>query len=267
VDKDRVLTEIRRTAALNGGSALSVERFAAETDIRQSDWLGKFWARWSDALCDARVPEGIPLQLRMNLGRIFPRGKLRALVDSRDFSLLWDELAKEQTTLQRAAWAQQQLTELVRTICLSPLIDVDRIKRDAGCRARSATVLREAAAILKSHPGVVLRVMRKPDDPVRVARGRTLPDWLSSSWHRKLRLMARLIEQPDPDAVDAKHVGTRGRAAIAQAGARGALIRKLGELVPKAMPNRNAFIARLLGFAGHDVSRHLVRSTLMRGRT
>jgi len=51
--KDRILAEIRRTAAQNGGEPLGRDRFLAETGIKESDWLGKFWARWSDALAEA----------------------------------------------------------------------------------------------------------------------------------------------------------------------------------------------------------------------
>jgi hypothetical protein len=53
MDKRHILDEIIRTADLNGGIALGRERFLQETGIKESDWLGKFWARWSDAVKEA----------------------------------------------------------------------------------------------------------------------------------------------------------------------------------------------------------------------
>ncbi len=53
MNKDHILAEIKRTAALNGGVALGTERFFQETGIKTSDWLGKFWARWGDAVSEA----------------------------------------------------------------------------------------------------------------------------------------------------------------------------------------------------------------------
>lgn len=51
--KDHILAEIRRTAHSNGGVPLGVSRFLAETGIKASDWFGKYWSRWGDALREA----------------------------------------------------------------------------------------------------------------------------------------------------------------------------------------------------------------------
>ncbi|MEX0776574.1 MAG: hypothetical protein WD042_12795 [Phycisphaeraceae bacterium] len=53
VTKLHILNEIKRTAAANKGVALGWKRFITETGIREADWKGKIWARWSDALREA----------------------------------------------------------------------------------------------------------------------------------------------------------------------------------------------------------------------
>ena len=51
--KDHILSEIRRTAAENGGIPLGVHRFFSETGIKVADWRGRHWIRWSEALKEA----------------------------------------------------------------------------------------------------------------------------------------------------------------------------------------------------------------------
>jgi hypothetical protein len=51
--KSHIIEEIKRTAQENRGSPLGVPRFQAETRIKSSDWIGKFWPRWGDALVEA----------------------------------------------------------------------------------------------------------------------------------------------------------------------------------------------------------------------
>jgi hypothetical protein len=51
--KERILSEIKRTAAANGGVPLGIDRFREATGIRKEDWYGVFWVRWSDAQVEA----------------------------------------------------------------------------------------------------------------------------------------------------------------------------------------------------------------------
>jgi hypothetical protein len=53
MNKDQILQEIKRTAEANGGIPLGRLRFFRETGIKESDWKGKFWARWNDAVSEA----------------------------------------------------------------------------------------------------------------------------------------------------------------------------------------------------------------------
>ncbi len=63
--KNHILNEIRRTARDNGGVPLGRQRFYAETGIKEGDWSGRYWARWSDALKEAGFPPN-RLQARLD---------------------------------------------------------------------------------------------------------------------------------------------------------------------------------------------------------
>jgi Meiotically up-regulated gene 113 len=52
-DKDFIIAEIRRTAADNAGVPLGQRAFERETGISRSQWRGKFWRDWSDALIES----------------------------------------------------------------------------------------------------------------------------------------------------------------------------------------------------------------------
>ena len=51
--KEHILEEIRRCADSNEGVPLGRERFERATGIKESDWAGKYWVRWNDALAEA----------------------------------------------------------------------------------------------------------------------------------------------------------------------------------------------------------------------
>ena len=68
-DKQHILDEIRRTAAANDGKPLGSARFQAETGITQTDWYGRFWRSWSEALKEAGAEE-CPVQQAQVVDRI-----------------------------------------------------------------------------------------------------------------------------------------------------------------------------------------------------
>jgi hypothetical protein len=51
--KQHIINEIKRTAAANGGIPLGKIRFSEETGIKESDWSGRYWTKWNDALIEA----------------------------------------------------------------------------------------------------------------------------------------------------------------------------------------------------------------------
>jgi hypothetical protein len=53
VTKDEILAEIRRLAVENDGRPIGRDRFSRETGIRESEWSGRYWTRWSDAVAEA----------------------------------------------------------------------------------------------------------------------------------------------------------------------------------------------------------------------
>jgi hypothetical protein len=53
MEKREILELIRTTALNNGGKPLGRARFFKETGIKESDWSGKHWVTWNDAVRDA----------------------------------------------------------------------------------------------------------------------------------------------------------------------------------------------------------------------
>jgi hypothetical protein len=74
--KQHILQEIKRIALANGGKAFGRDRFYNETGIRESDWFGKYWPRWSDAIREAGL---VPNQMQVSYEENFLIEKLIGL--------------------------------------------------------------------------------------------------------------------------------------------------------------------------------------------
>lgn len=53
MNKHHILSEIKRTAAENGGTPLGTRAFVTKTGIKHGDWFGKHWRSWGDAVREA----------------------------------------------------------------------------------------------------------------------------------------------------------------------------------------------------------------------
>jgi hypothetical protein len=52
-ERDEIIAAIKRAAQAAGGVSPGWRRFANETGIRYTDWHGRYWTKWSDALVEA----------------------------------------------------------------------------------------------------------------------------------------------------------------------------------------------------------------------
>jgi len=53
MNKQEIISEIRRIAKEYDGKAPGFQRFASETGVRKSDWYPNLWLRWGDAISEA----------------------------------------------------------------------------------------------------------------------------------------------------------------------------------------------------------------------
>ena len=58
MDKEFILSEIRRAAVENGDQPLGIARFEELTGISTSTWRGRFWATWGEATAEAAIRSG-----------------------------------------------------------------------------------------------------------------------------------------------------------------------------------------------------------------
>ena len=58
MNREKIVSEMRRIASENDGSAPGQELFEKTTGVSPGQWRGKFWLRWSDAVSEAGLIPG-----------------------------------------------------------------------------------------------------------------------------------------------------------------------------------------------------------------
>jgi hypothetical protein len=53
MNKQQILAAIIETTHRNNGTPPGKQKFLSETGIKESDWSGKYWTKWSDAIVEA----------------------------------------------------------------------------------------------------------------------------------------------------------------------------------------------------------------------
>ena len=119
MDKQQILSEIRRTTLENNGIPLGKSRFFKETGIKESDWRGKFWSRWSAAVLEAgyqplnRQAANDRVQSLAKIISLTRRlGKLPTVAEMR-LEKRMDSHFPSTSSLQRATSRDQLLQELI----------------------------------------------------------------------------------------------------------------------------------------------------------
>jgi hypothetical protein len=51
--KNDIIQAIRKTATENHGIALGMDKFFEQSGIKRTDWQGKYWTKWADAIIEA----------------------------------------------------------------------------------------------------------------------------------------------------------------------------------------------------------------------
>jgi len=212
VDKQHILSEIKRTATLNGGRPLGTARFEKQTGIRVYDWAGKYWVGWGEALSEAgfapnKLQEAYPDDAILAQLADIVR-KLGHLPTSRELRLLRhnDSTVPRHGVFSRVAPTKRDMVAALVSYCeLNPgLDDVAAICEAAAVPDEPATTDNGKTAVLgevyliKSgrHYKIGFSVsaerrtrefqIQLPDPPKRIHSIRTDdPRGVEAYWHRR----------------------------------------------------------------------------------
>lgn len=125
MDKQHILSEIKRTAQENRGTPLGRSRFLQATGIREADWRGKYWENFGDAQEEAGFSRN---KKQEAYNDIFLIEKLIALIPERNrfppvaamrMKTRADPSFPNQKTFERLGESKLERVQKLRTYCVA----------------------------------------------------------------------------------------------------------------------------------------------------
>lgn len=230
MNRDFILSEIRRAAAENGGGVLSKAKFQEVTGITEAVWRGKFWLGWGEAAAAAGVQSGqmneaheadFLLTRLAELTRArghFPTSAETRMAKVQDDtfpnSKVFDRFgakAERIDALRRFVSEREEFADVLR---LLPALQDDGIAEATGesldlgegfvymMKLGKAYKIGRTFSVPRRHREIALELPQKPD-VVHTIRTDD-PDGIEAYWHRRFESKRTNGEWFSLDAADVK---------------------------------------------------------------
>lgn len=179
MDKNRIISEIKRTAAENSGVALGTQKFQKITGIKPSSWWGKYWRTWGEALKEAGFAENKlntahdKMLLISNLVRLTRKiGRFPASVDLR-LARKKDNTFPSHNTFNNLG-AQSKRVELVRKYAIENKEYSDILKLLPQSQTEDDGTDEDTSANIKTKEGYVYMSLLKMGAEKRYKIGKSI---------------------------------------------------------------------------------------------
>jgi hypothetical protein len=191
ISRDEILSEIRKFVSANDGNVPGAKTFAAATRIKESAWLGKYWARWADAVREAgynpntmqqRIPDD---EMLMQLARFIT--ELGRFPVQDEFNMhgravpgfpVWNTIRRRYGGMPQTAAALLEFSRTTGDTALTKLcearLESQALKPKPAAHRQPQTVGRAGFVYLKYSPSLRLYKIGKANDPVKRGAGISL---------------------------------------------------------------------------------------------
>ncbi len=212
VTKKHILSEIRRLTNESGGQPPGIKVFRRATGIKDTEWFGRYWPRWSEAVTEAGYPpnswqQEIPEEellerlanLALELGR-FPVKAELMIKKKEDPTFPSHPVYQRRYGSLRAAanalfrYAEEKDDQALASICK------DRVARTSGKRPQTAGDTNDIGSVYLMKSGAFFKIGRSnatgrrkyeigiqlPETPKLVHEIKTdYPAELERYWHKR----------------------------------------------------------------------------------
>jgi len=189
ISREEILSEIRKFVAAHDGEIPGQRTFVVTTRIKPSAWMGKFWARWSDAVREAgydpnamnqKIPDEDVLEklaaFITDLARFPVRDEINMHARKVAGFPVWQTIKKRYGGMPETATALLEFSRKTGNTALSELCEA-RLKREALKpipKFQGGTLGKAGFVYLKYSPSLRLYKIGKANNPHKRGAGISL---------------------------------------------------------------------------------------------